>query len=127
MKNAGNIDPFRFGDLIPVFILLAMLVSYLSKKTESNQTHLYNLYQSDSLVYTDSLRNATVVLQIRGERVVLKSTDSTVQILENQCPEKICQHSHPIRYSGQEIVCVPNRLVLKMAGERNDDVDIIAR
>ncbi len=59
-----------------------------------------------------------VVLQIKG---------GAVRILRVSCPRKICRQMGWIRNSGEVIVCLPNQLIVRVAGQAGGDWDAIAR
>jgi hypothetical protein len=43
------------------------------------------------------------------------------------CPRKICSHAGWIRRSGETIICVPNRLLIRLVGSQTSVVDVVAR
>lgn len=47
-------------------------------------------------------------------------------VTEADCPDKLCVNQHSISYNGETIVCLPNKLVVKIVSETEADVDIIA-
>jgi len=53
---------------------------------------------------------------------VVEITNSGVQVVEASCPDKLDVHSGRITKSGQMIVCLPNRLTVKL-DEKNSKVD----
>lgn len=42
------------------------------------------------------------------------------------CPDLICQHHAPISRVGEQIVCLPGRVVLSVTGEE-DEIDAVTR
>lgn len=38
--------------------------------------------------------------------------DSAVSVLEASCPDKVCVHTGTVRYPGETIVCLPNRMII---------------
>lgn len=38
--------------------------------------------------------------------------DGAVSVLEASCPDKVCVHSGTVRYPGETIVCLPNRMII---------------
>lgn len=127
MSDIKRVAPVRIGDLLLVVGLLAILFVFVSKPNTSESGSRYELYLSDSLLYSDSLHNDQCTVFVAQKPVVIQVSDSNVRFLHNDCPKNICVHSLPISHPGQEIICAPNRLVLKIAGERSFDADIIAR
>lgn len=38
--------------------------------------------------------------------------DGAVSVLEASCPDKVCVHTGTVRYPGETIVCLPNRMII---------------
>ena len=38
--------------------------------------------------------------------------DGAVSVLEASCPDKVCVHTGTVRYPGETIVCLPNRMIV---------------
>ena len=38
--------------------------------------------------------------------------DGAVSVLEAACPDKVCVHTGTVRYPGETIVCLPNRMII---------------
>lgn len=52
--------------------------------------------------------------------------DGKADVTDADCPDKLCVNQHSISYDGETIVCLPNKLVIKITSETEADVDIIA-
>ena len=52
--------------------------------------------------------------------------DGKADVTAADCPDKLCVNQHSISYNGETIVCLPNKLVVKIVSEAQADVDIIA-
>ena len=52
--------------------------------------------------------------------------DGEADITEADCPDKLCVNQHSISFSGETIVCLPNKLVVKIISDVQPEVDIIA-
>jgi len=50
-----------------------------------------------------------------------------VRIEASHCPQKICVHSGAIRRSGELLVCVPNRVVVRINGGTEHPFDLITQ
>lgn len=55
-----------------------------------------------------------------GETVI-EVTGGTVRILSSPCPHGHCMHMGRIRYVGEILVCVPNRVFVTVRGNRGGD------
>lgn len=63
-----------------------------------------------------------------GEGVLIRVADGKVYVAESDCPDKLCVRQGKIEKPGQMIVCLPNRVVVKIVSEnsRNEGVDAVA-
>jgi hypothetical protein len=60
----------------------------------------------------------TTVVQIRGGRA---------RIASSPCPKGICRHMTDIGSEGGMVACVPNQVVVRVSGEREDGLDGVTR
>ncbi len=56
--------------------------------------------------------------------IVIK--DGTAYIEAASCPDKICVHHRPIRYNGETVVCLPNKLVIEIINGEKTEIDSVA-
>lgn len=61
-----------------------------------------------------------------GERNVLEIKDGYVRMIEASCPDKLCVKHRGIHYDNESITCLPNRVVLRVIGGEESDLDAIA-
>jgi hypothetical protein len=57
-----------------------------------------------------------------GETIV-EVRDGRARVVESPCPHRICVRTGWAARSGDMIVCVPNRVVVRVEGAREGDVD----
>jgi len=58
---------------------------------------------------------------------VVQISGGSAEMLDANCPDKYCLHNTPIMYSGQTIVCLPNRLILQVRSADESAHDVIIR
>lgn len=44
----------------------------------------------------------------------------------SSCPDHVCERKGKIRYAGQTIVCLPNKLTVTIVGETDESVDFVS-
>ena len=54
---------------------------------------------------------------------VLEIRDGYAEISEASCRDQICVKHFHIHYSGETIVCLPNKLIVEIVGGDEDDID----
>ncbi|HHX02579.1 MAG TPA: NusG domain II-containing protein [Firmicutes bacterium] len=50
----------------------------------------------------------------------LEFANGAVRVIEADCPDKICVNFGWIKHVGQTIVCLPHRLIIRIANESSD-------
>ena len=79
---------------------------------------VHTLDLSTDTVYTSTRDNFLNIIQISG---------GAASMLDANCPDSYCLHQAPIMYTGQTIVCLPNRLVVQIRAAEEGEHDIILR
>jgi hypothetical protein len=57
---------------------------------------------------------------------VLADGKGTIRVLDATCPDQICVKTAPARSPGDQIICVPNRMVITVEGKRTT-IDALAK
>ncbi len=121
---------FRAGDAAAVaavvFLALGLLLGYaLFSGGEANLRA--EIWQNGEKLRELSLEeNAELVLE--GEYTnTVTVRDGRVAITHSTCPGEDCVHSGWISQAGRSIVCLPNRVEIRLTGgEPGDGVDAVA-
>ena len=58
-----------------------------------------------------------------GSYNILIIADGYADVAEASCPDQICVKHNHIRYSGEAIVCLPNKVVVTVEGGEDNDID----
>jgi hypothetical protein len=71
----------------------------------------------------------TRLIPIKGKlgTTWVKISEKGVRILDSPCPYKLCVKSGPIRGSGETLICLPNKVVVRITGDRAKHVDAVSR
>ena len=65
------------------------------------------------------------VFPLNGGTNILVIENGTARLSEADCPDKLCVRQGTIRYSGQVITCLPNRLTVTLEGGQDSGLDLI--
>jgi hypothetical protein len=57
----------------------------------------------------------------------VKIAGKGVRVLDSPCPYKLCVKSGPISRSGETLVCLPNRVVIRIKGGDERSVDAVSK
>ncbi len=126
MKKAENLS-FRKWDLcaIAAVLLLGVVVFMAFLPQNSGETAVIQIYQNGKLIHETALsedRSIAVegeycnTVAIRGGKVYME---------ESSCPGRDCVHSGSISQPGRSIVCLPNRVEVRITGQ--SDIDAVVR
>ena len=114
MRSDKPLFLFRIWDIVLIVLLLALvgLSLYFSLVPEKGTTaEIYingELYESVPLTQDKS---------IMLDHLIVVISDGCVHVEDADCPDKICEKRGAISQAGQSIVCLPNRVVIKITGK----------
>lgn len=80
----------------------------------------------DGVIYGSYPLSEDIVEKIElsdGKYNILTISAGYADITEASCPDKICVDHNKIRYLGESIVCLPNKLVVKIVGGEDNGID----
>ena len=63
---------------------------------------------------------------LNGGTNVLTIADGAAAMTEADCPDKICIDQGRVRYTGQCITCLPNKLTVTVEGGGEPEVDLVS-
>ena len=131
--GGNSLNKFTKMDrIIIISVILLAIMSYLlftiflfSKRPKTLEIFVDGkLYGSYNLAEI----NTEKVVEINTEfgYNVLKITPDGAEMREASCPDKRDLKSGKITRSGQMIICVPNRVSVKLTGDKNPVVDKVS-
>lgn len=139
MSTIGNIDGKHrethtrtriFGPLdgILAAVLIAATVVFVPAM-HSRQPSTVVVYRNDRVVARYPLtREQELTIQGTQGPVKLAVDGHAVHVTESSCRKHLCVHSGAIRKVGQQIVCVPNHIIVEIKGSgQAGEVDAVSR
>jgi hypothetical protein len=111
---------FKKGDFIIAAVLVAAVILSLVFATGSGGDNV-EIYVDGKLVYQLDLYAETEIELLDGAMLVCVK-DGRVWVEESDCDEQLCVHAAPIGKDGGMIVCLPNKVVVKIATREVDAV-----
>ena len=73
----------------------------------------------------DLFGKETIVVHGAIGATVVRIQDGRVRVVQSDCREKICVNTGQVQKSGDTIVCVPNRVVVRIVGGNSKKIDLI--
>ncbi|HEX7607928.1 MAG TPA: NusG domain II-containing protein [Candidatus Cryosericum sp.] len=63
---------------------------------------------------------------VLGPLVIVTDGKGSIRVAEATCPDQICVHTVPARSPGDQVICVPNRMVITVEG-KGTGIDALAQ
>ena len=121
---------FCIGEVIVIgfVIMLAILIGVVFWiKTGNGEGNTVVVYREGEKIQELSLNKNTEVFIENSYTNKLVVKDKKVAIVESDCPGLDCVHSGWISGKGRSLVCLPNRVEIRIEGEVDSEVDFIVR
>lgn len=126
MKKRMSINDIKFMLGIALALLALLAVSFLLSGETGAQIQVTidgEIYGSYSLS-----ENQEIPVIIDGETtnlIVIK--DGKADMIEADCPDKLCVHQRSVSKNNESIVCLPNRVVVQVTGAKESEFDSFAK
>ncbi len=118
---------FTFGDAVLVFLVLAVAVTMIARpwgekargsavevvvEVNGKEAMRLPLTGGDGDYRVEGFRGSSLFRVEGGE----------VWMVDSACPDKLCVGMGHVREAGQAVVCLPNRVTLRLEGSGGTDV-----
>jgi hypothetical protein len=116
------------NDLILIGILLAlgiiMLVIINAAKSEGSRVLITVDGREEAILELD--KDIVYVIEgDNGERNVLEIKDGHADMTEANCPDKLCVKHRDIHYDNETIICLPNKVVIRIIDGEDSGLDAV--
>ena len=115
---------FLFDAGLILFFLLAALALYLGLAA-GRESGGWAVVRVDGEVTGRYSLSENGTYPLNGGSNILVIEDGQAWLSDADCPDKLCVQQGRVRYTGQVITCLPNRLTVTIEGGEDSGVDII--
>ena len=116
---------FRKGDWLAIGLVLCLAVAVFSCFLPSGEPAAYaEIYLDGQLVKTVPLNTDQIFLLEDQYCNEITVKDGAIAFTASNCPGQDCVHSGSIRSTGRSLVCLPNRVEIRVVSE-SSDVDFV--
>lgn len=114
--------------LLVISLLSSGIIVYSSAKTKYQSQYVEISVKGDlyKKIPFNSNTEETIDLKTDLGENVIKISKGFVQILEADCPDKVCVKDGSISKPGQSLVCLPNKVVVEIKGIKNAETDDVS-
>ena len=121
-RRFGRNDGIFIGVLAAICVIVFIVFSVMHRShgsiiviTRNGELYgTYNLSQNQTIEIENTDHEVTNTLQIK---------DGVAKMIEADCPDKLCMHQKAISVSKENIVCLPNRIVVTVEADHNEGLD----
>ena len=99
---------------------LGITVWLIMKNAKSSDAYA-KIYSEGKLIHTLCLSEDTQLTVTCGSGYnIITIQGNSISVTDANCPDKVCIHTGKISGSGIPIICLPNRLEIKVISGNND-------
>ena len=115
---------FQKGDLLAILLVMAIAaaagIAFFPERSADMQAYV-QIYQ-DGMLIKEMPLSEDISLKIAGKyNNVIQIKDGRAAIVESDCPGEDCVHSGWIGSVGRSIICLPNRVEIRIVGDAEVD------
>lgn len=109
-----------------IFVFIAMIsvacLLYVQSITSEKGSSVVVEINGEIVKRLDLNIDTVYTVKIGEEYNIIEIKDGKARVTESNCKDKICVNMPPISKSGQSIICLPHKLVVRIEGDdRNID------
>lgn len=117
-------DIFLLAGLLAIFLVLGAV---LLLTRENGATVVVRVAGEETAIFRLDETTTYVIDGANGGTNELVIENGEVWLKDASCPDQLCVHQGKIRYVGESIICLPNKISVTIEGEPEEDgVDVIA-
>lgn len=112
-----------------IFAIIVSLLGYVKFKDAKQTASFVQIYKNNELYKEIPLdEDAEFTIKDGEFENKIKIHDNGVEVVEANCPDKVCVKTGFINKPSQSIVCIPNKINIKIIDEKSDDkIDAIVQ
>jgi hypothetical protein len=113
--------------LIIAVVILCGAIFAFSSLTKKEGSKVVLLVDNKEYATFDLNKDTTYTYKgTDGEYNTFVIKDGYVDMVDANCPDKLCVKQKDIHYNHETIVCLPHKVILEVVGGEEDEVDMIA-
>jgi hypothetical protein len=129
-ENPAGLKPTRTFTPLDAFVILLLLcagIAFIPISASQTPTTA-TIYRDNTVVARYPLSIPTeFFIQGANGRIKARIEHGALRIDSSDCPRQICRHTAPISRPFEQIVCVPNHVLIEISSGGKKQIDAIAR
>ena len=113
-------------------VIIAALIFLLFGTKPNNNSKIAEVFSDGNLIRRIDLSAVTdnyeFTVDYNGRSNTVAVKNGSISVVAADCPDSICVHTGEIRSGSTPIVCLPNKLMIKIVGSDDEDApDTVSR
>ena len=119
----------KFDVLLIIIVLILAGGLYFSGILRPSQKGAQAVAYIDGKEYkrVSLLENTTFIVEQNGHKNIVEIKDGHADMIEADCPDKLCVKQKRISLENETIVCLPNKVVIQIENAQKNTVDGIVK
>lgn len=114
--------PFYARDFVAVAMVLAVLIASIVMLT-AKKGGTVEVYVDGKLTYSYAWTKPHLRGRLRQRQNVVEIKDGKVSVIDADCNNRACVKSNAISKKGEQIVCLPHKLIVVIKGGSEGELD----
>lgn len=112
------------------FVILSIIILIILGGVIFNHFYFYQngtyvQIKVNNKIYQTVPLNIDQTIEINNKNTVVIKNDS-VFVINSTCPDKLCQKQGAISKNGQQIICLPNKVIVEIISNQNNEIDAVS-
>ena len=113
-------------------VIIAALIFLLFGTKPNNNSKIAEVFSDGNLIRRIDLSAVTdnyeFTVDYNGRSNTVAVKNGSISVVDADCPDRICVHTGEIRDGSAPIVCLPNKLIIRIVGSDDEDApDTVSR
>lgn len=115
------------NDILLIALVAIIVVGFFILKSFSSENLIAEVYYDGEIIESVNLSEKEEKKIVTGENksVVIIAKDGKIYFEKSDCPDKVCINSGEMSENGDFASCLPEKVVIKVSGEKPSDIDAI--
>ena len=114
------------ADIIVISLILTVSIAILLVINAIQKPGSIAVVEIDGVKAGEYSLSKDAVYELNGGTNVLVIEDGQAYLNYSDCPDHTCEKTGKIRYVGETIICLPNRVSITIKGNTDDAVDLVS-
>lgn len=127
-KESSFYKTSKYDIILIAFIVFFSLVFMLrinqGRFKQASGSGIALIYQKDKLLEKVDLKKDGIVNILDGQ-MQIEVKKGKIRVIKADCPQHVCINMGWVKYSGQTIVCAPNKVIIEIASKGSPLLDAV--